>query len=200
MARWSADRAMSLAQALVSLAIGGTLLNQFAHGTWRGVFGLVVGAVWIGSGVAFVVALRKRTLLERRLRDAIDSGDADAAPKAASDLGTHFALRGDTARAHAAFLKAMDSGHRDAAPMAAFNLGLMRQKSDDLDAARDAYEQAVRSGHAEFAPKAAVNLAGVLFRLGDVDGARAACQIAIDSGHPEQTRLAREVLAHMRTH
>ena len=53
----------------------------------------------------------------------IDSGHADAAPKAANNLGVLLQQQGDVERAQAAYRHAIDSGHADAAPKAAFNLG-----------------------------------------------------------------------------
>jgi hypothetical protein len=82
---------------------------------------------------------------------AIDSGDADMAPKAALNLGMLRAGQGDPAGAGAAFQLAIDSGHADMAPKAALNLGLLRAEHGDPAGAAAAFQLAIDSGHADVA-------------------------------------------------
>jgi hypothetical protein len=59
---------------------------------------------------------------------AIDSGDADHAPKAGSTWGCCVRGRGDLVAAATAFQVAIDSGHADHAPAAAYILERLRQE------------------------------------------------------------------------
>ena len=112
---------------------------------------------------------------------AIDSGDAETAAVAASNLGYLLHVQGDVEGAQAAYQQAIDSGHPQYAPLAAKNLGHMLQQRGDMAGAQVAYQQAIDSGHPEYAPLAAMDLKGLLQERGDMEGARAAYQQAIRS-------------------
>jgi predicted negative regulator of RcsB-dependent stress response len=87
-------------------------------------------------------------------QQAIDSGHADAAPKAAVYLGVLLAEQGDPAGARPAYQQAIDSGHADAAPLAAVNLGNLLAAQGDPAGARSAYQRAIDSGRQEAKPAA----------------------------------------------
>src|SRR5580658_3853848 len=61
------------------------------------------------------------TVFQRVIR----SGDREAAPRAARDLGLAFKMTGDPHAARSAYENAADSGHPDIAPLAARDLGLL---------------------------------------------------------------------------
>jgi tetratricopeptide (TPR) repeat protein len=65
---------------------------------------------------------------ETAWRQAIDSGHAEAAPRAAVYLGLLLAEQGDIVGAKAAYQQAIDSGHAEAAPAAAANLGRLLEQ------------------------------------------------------------------------
>ena len=122
---------------------------------------------------------------------AADSGDADAAPRAAVNLGILLDEQGDVAGAKAAYQQAIDSGHADAAPQAAVNLGMLLRRQGDVEGAEAAYQRAIDSGHADLAPQKRPSCLGTLLAdQGDVAGAKAAYQQAIDSGHADSAPMA----------
>ena len=92
-------------------------------------------------------------------RRAMLSGDSEAAPKAAFNLGAALIMQGRLEEAVEALRLAIDSGHPDEAPGASVRLGVARALQGDLGAARAAYEFAAASGHPEFAPQAFALLA-----------------------------------------
>ena len=87
------------------------------------------------------------------------SGDAEAAPKAAFNLGAALAMQGRLDEAVEPLRLAIDSGHPDEAPGASVRLGIVRAQQGDLGAARAAYAFAAASGQPEFAPQALALLA-----------------------------------------
>ena len=87
-------------------------------------------------------------------RRAMLSGDAEAAPKAAFNLGAALAMQGRLDEAVEPLRLAIDSGHPDEAPGASVRLGIVRAQQGDLGAARAAYAFAAASGQPEFAPQA----------------------------------------------
>ena len=115
-------------------------------------------------------------------RNSVNSGDADAAPRAALGLGVLLEGQGDVEGAKAAYQQAIDSGHADAAPKAILSLGTLLLSQGDVEGAKAAYQQAIDSGHVDAAPAAALGLGVLLEGQGDVEGAKAAYQRAIDSG------------------
>lgn len=121
---------------------------------------------------------------------AVDSGHADASPRAAYHFGLLLAERGDAAAAEAMYQRAAESGHPDAAPRAWINLGYSRAKRGDSDAARAAYEQAITSGTGEIARLALSNLAYLLRTEGDTDGLKAAYRAVIDDWPADQALVA----------
>ena len=92
-------------------------------------------------------------------RRAMLSGDSEAAPKAAFNLGAALIMQGRLEEAVEALRLAIDSGHPDEAPGASVRLGVARALQGDLGAARAAYDFAAASGHPEFAPQAFALLA-----------------------------------------
>ena len=94
-------------------------------------------------------------------RRAMLSGDSEAAPKAAFNLGAALIMQGRLEEAVEALRLAIDSGHPDEAPGASVRLGVARALQGDLGAARAAYDFAAASGHPEFAPQALVLLAAL---------------------------------------
>ncbi len=68
---------------------------------------------------------------EQAWRKAASSGHADAAPRAARDLGLLLAERDDMEGAKAAYQQAIDSGHADEAPKAVRNLGRLLKEQGD---------------------------------------------------------------------
>jgi tetratricopeptide (TPR) repeat protein len=118
-------------------------------------------------------------------KQAIDSGDEDAAPKAAVNLGNLLFDQRDMQGARAAYERAIDSGHADAAPQAAFILAILLQEQGDIEGAKAACRQAIRSGHPDMAPRAAVKLGNLLGGQDDAAGAKGAYRQAISSGHPD---------------
>jgi tetratricopeptide (TPR) repeat protein len=126
---------------------------------------------------------------------AVDSGHADAAPRAAVSLGLMLYEQRDMQGAQAAYQQAIDFGNANLAPAAAIGLGTLLDEQGDVEGARAAYRQAIDSGHADLAPWAAVRLGDLLAKQGDVEGAKAAYQQAIDSGHADQAPRAAGSLA-----
>jgi hypothetical protein len=73
---------------------------------------------------------------QRPYQLAIDSGDAEMAPKAAVKLGLLRTARGEPAGAAAAFQLAIDSGHAHQGPITAVNLGVLRAGQGDVAGGR----------------------------------------------------------------
>jgi tetratricopeptide (TPR) repeat protein len=128
---------------------------------------------------------------------AIDSGDIDAAPRAAGYLGFRLWDQGDAESAKVAFQRAIDSGHANMAAIAADALGHLLMQRGDAEGAKAAYQHAIDSGHYDQAPSAAVSLGIFLMQQGDAEGAKAAYQQAIDSGHPDMGPAAADSLGHL---
>jgi predicted negative regulator of RcsB-dependent stress response len=122
---------------------------------------------------------------------ALDSGDADAAPRAAGYLGLFVDQeQGDLEGAKALYQEAIDSGHVNWAPIAADALGRLLTAERDVEGAKAAFQKAIDSGHYDQAPSAALGLAALLAAQGDLESAKAAYQEAIDSGHHSQAPSA----------
>jgi TolA-binding protein len=121
---------------------------------------------------------------------ASESGDLDAAPLAAVNLGVLRKEQGDLKAAVAAFQLALGSGHNFAAPLAAANLGALRQEQGDLKAAAAAFQLAIDSGHNEAASVAALALGVLREEEGDPEAAATAYGLAIESGHADLAPLA----------
>ena len=123
-------------------------------------------------------------------QQAIDSGHADAAPRAAVNLGELLAEQGDVDGRQGR----LPAGHRLRARRRGAagrgSLGNLLAEQGDVAGARAAYQQAIDSGHADQAPSAAVNLGELLGGAGGRARARAAYQQAIDSGHADQAPMA----------
>jgi len=158
--------------------------------TWHVLIDAGSPADLIAVGYTAEVTFHQHETAQRAWRKAADSGDADAAPTAAVNLGVLLKEQGDTEGARAAWQLAIDSGHTDAAPKAAVNLGILLKEQGDTEGARATYQLAIDSGHTDQAPTAAVNLGVLLQQQGDTEGARATYQLAIDSGHTDQAPTA----------
>ena len=158
--------------------------------TWHVLIDAGSPADLIAVGYTAEVTFHQHETAQRAWRKAADSGDADAAPTAAVNLGVLLKEQGDTEGARAAWQLAIDSGHTDAAPKAAVNLGILLKEQGDTEGARATYQLAIDSGHTDQAPTAAVNLGVLLQQQGDTEGARAAYQLAIDSGHTDAAPTA----------
>jgi tetratricopeptide (TPR) repeat protein len=83
-------------------------------------------------------------------RRAVDSGDADVAPRASVRLGDVLASQ-DPKAAEAAYRGAIDSGHPDAAASAAASLGILFEEQGDVAGAKLASGRAVDSGQRRWA-------------------------------------------------
>src|SRR5262249_47977533 len=94
-------------------------------------------------------------------RKAASSGHADAAPRAARNLGVLLVEQGDVQGAKDAFQKAIDSGHADEAPKATIDLGRLLAEQGDVQGAKDAFQKAIDSGHPVAVPRA-IRVLGVL--------------------------------------
>jgi len=108
----------------------------------------------LGLRVTAVVS----TAAKAAYRQAIDSGDADAASTAALGLGALLVIAGDVQGAKDAFQKAIDSGSAAAAPMAAIGLGELLADEGDVQGAKDAFQKAIDSGHPNAALAATAGL------------------------------------------
>jgi tetratricopeptide (TPR) repeat protein len=158
--------------------------------TWPILIQHAAPADLLSVGYTAEVSYHKPEVALQAWRKAASSGNPDAAPQAALNLGILLQRLGDAEGARAAYQLAIDSGHADTAPMAAVNLGFVLQEQGSLDGARAAYQLAIDSGHADTAPMAAFNLGALLTELGDTEAARTAYQLAIDSGHVEHAPSA----------
>jgi tetratricopeptide (TPR) repeat protein len=147
----------------------------------------------VGIGYAAQVIFSQSPVAKKAWSKAAKSGDADAAPVGAANLGILMEEQGNVARAQTAFRRAIDSGHADAAPRAAFRLGMLLSDEGDMEGAKATLQRAIDSGHAEVAP-AAVGLLGIwLAEEGDAEGAKSAYRWVIDVSDTDATSMAAAV-------
>ena len=111
----------------------------------------------------------------------MESGDAQTAATAATQLGDLLKEQGDRDGAREAYRKAMESGDAQTAATAATQLGDLLKEQGDRDGAREAYRRAMESGDAQTAATAATQLGDLLKEQGDRDGARNAYHLAIEA-------------------
>jgi tetratricopeptide (TPR) repeat protein len=116
---------------------------------------------------------------------AIDSEDAEAAPRATNNLGLLKQRQGDLEGAKNLYQKAIDSGNSEAAARAVGNLGLLLADHGDVQGAKDVYQKAIDSGTTDQAARATLNLGLLLERQGDLKGAKDAYQKAVASQDQE---------------
>jgi tetratricopeptide (TPR) repeat protein len=119
---------------------------------------------------------------EEAYQRVITSEHAEAAPRAAFNLGILFEERAeyDLAEeayqqaidsehseydlAEEAYQQAIDSEHSEAGSKARLNLGVLFEQMGEYDLAEESYKQAIHSRHAEIAPKGMRNLRGLPMR------------------------------------
>jgi len=106
---------------------------------------------------------RWRSSCRIRVEGALDAArrtgeTAEAAPRAAFNLGLLLEDQGEVAAACGAYYQAIDSGHPDEAPAAAFNLGVLLAEQGGMAGAREAFQQAIDSGHPEATEAARLGL------------------------------------------
>jgi|SRR5215208_1597780 tetratricopeptide (TPR) repeat protein len=101
---------------------------------------------------------------EEAYQRVITSEHAEAAPRAAFNLGILFEERAEYDLAEEAYQQAIDSEHSEAGSKARLNLGVLFEQMGEYDLAEESYKQAIHSRHAEIAPKGMRNLRGLPMR------------------------------------
>jgi tetratricopeptide (TPR) repeat protein len=115
--------------------------DPIPEGTWLVLIQNASSSDLISIGYTAHVGFHQSHVAEQAWRKANDSGDPNAVPLAAVNLGILLRERGDVEGARVALRRAVNSGHADAAPMAALNLGtLLLRELRDVEGARAAYE------------------------------------------------------------
>ncbi|HEX7613395.1 MAG TPA: tetratricopeptide repeat protein [Candidatus Limnocylindrales bacterium] len=93
----------------------------------------VVGPAILNLGILLTEQGRPAEA-EEAYRQAIASGHADQAPRAAVNLGVLLSEQGRPAEAEESYRQAIASGHADQAPRAADNLGALLKERGRLEA------------------------------------------------------------------
>jgi tetratricopeptide (TPR) repeat protein len=128
---------------------------------------------------------------EAAYRRAVESGDPEAAPAAAVNLGALHEEAGDLDAALASYRVAAGSGHPRLTPIGHLRIGTVLARRKELPAAEEHARQALASPPGEHTVAATILLASVAQRAGKPDTARAAAAELAASDNPQHAAAGR---------